>query len=43
MSKAKKAAPTGPLTLRWTLDELPSAQHRAGLAGLCLMVPFLHR
>ncbi|MBL8614978.1 MAG: type I-MYXAN CRISPR-associated protein Cmx8 [Deltaproteobacteria bacterium] len=43
MSKAKKAAPAGPVTLRWTLDELPSAQHRAGLAGLCLMVPFLHR
>src|SRR5262245_34769921 len=31
------------LRLRWTLHELPSSQHRAGLAGLALCVEFLKR
>ncbi len=31
-----------PLELRYTLAELPSSQHRAGLAGLVLMVNWLH-
>ncbi len=31
------------LTLSYTLSELPSSQHRAGLAGLVLMVRWLHR
>lgn len=46
-NKAKPAraepAPTGALTLRWNLHELPSSQHRAGLAGLALSVAFLKR
>lgn len=32
-----------PLTLRWELAELPSSQHRAGLAGLVLAVEHLQR
>ena len=31
------------LRLRWTLHELPSSQHRAGLAGLAMCVGFLNR
>lgn len=31
------------LELKYQLAELPSAQHRAGLAGLVLMVQYLHR
>lgn len=31
------------LELTYQLAELPSAQHRAGLAGLVLMVQYLHR
>lgn len=31
------------LKLRWSLHELPSSQHRAGLAGLALSVAFLNR
>jgi CRISPR-associated protein Cmx8 len=31
------------LTLDYTLAELPSSQHRSGLAGLVLMVRWLHR
>ncbi|MEB3309917.1 MAG: type I-MYXAN CRISPR-associated protein Cmx8 [Snowella sp.] len=34
---------TDVLTLDYTLAELPSSQHRAGLAGLVLMVRWLHR
>jgi len=34
---------TDVLTLDYTLAELPSSQHRAGLAGLILMVQWLHR
>ena len=32
-----------PLNLTWSLGELPSAQHRAGLAGLVLMLRWLER
>jgi CRISPR-associated protein Cmx8 len=42
----KKAEPVGSksvLKLRWDLYELPSSQHRAGLAGLALCVEFLKR
>ena len=31
------------LRIRWDLHELPSSQHRAGLAGLALCVAFLQR
>ena len=41
--KKGKVAQEGPITLRWKLAELPSAQHRAGLAGLVLMVQWLDR
>lgn len=34
---------TDPLTVRWTLAELPSPQHRAGLAGLAMLVAFTKR
>ncbi|MEO8903663.1 MAG: type I-MYXAN CRISPR-associated protein Cmx8 [Polyangiaceae bacterium] len=45
---AKKGKPAGfdpnaVLKLRWDLNELPSSQHRAGLAGLALCVGFLKR
>ncbi len=39
----KGAAPEGPITLRYALAELTSTQHRAGLAGLVLMVKWLER
>ena len=45
-TKAKKATAIDPgaaLSLRWELHELPSSQHRAGLAGLALAVGFLKR
>jgi len=42
-AKAASDAPLEPLTLEWTLAELPSSQHRAGLAGLVLCVRYLHR
>ena len=42
--KAVKAErSTEPVTLRWDLAELPSSQHKAGLAGLALCVQFLAR
>jgi CRISPR-associated protein Cmx8 len=44
--KGKKVAAVDPKTvmeLRWSLQELPSSQHRAGLAGLALSVAFLKR
>lgn len=41
--KKGKVAQEGPITLRWKLGMLPSAQHRAGLAGLVLMVQWLDR
>lgn len=37
------AIPSGPVSLRWDLAELPSSQHKAGLAGLALCVEFLQR
>lgn len=33
----------GPLSIRWNLAELPSSQHKAGLAGLALCVQYLQR
>lgn len=39
----KTAKPSAPLELRYTLAELPSSQHRAGLAGLAFMVEWLRR
>jgi len=44
--KGKKPAAIDPKTVlkfQWTLHELPSSQHRAGLAGLALCVAFLKR
>jgi CRISPR-associated protein Cmx8 len=35
--------PEAVLRLSWTLDELPSSQHKAGLAGLALYLRFLVR
>jgi CRISPR-associated protein Cmx8 len=35
--------PNAVLKVRWDLHELPSSQHRAGLAGLALSVEFLKR
>jgi CRISPR-associated protein Cmx8 len=48
MSKAKGKASAGPklpdvLDLEWSLADLPSSQHRAGLAGLALMLDWLNR
>jgi len=40
---AKHAVPVGPIRVRWTLAELPSSQHKAGLAGLVLCVRYLER
>ncbi|MCC6557866.1 MAG: type I-MYXAN CRISPR-associated protein Cmx8 [Polyangiaceae bacterium] len=40
---APKAAVPDVLELEYSLAELPSAQHRAGLAGLVLMVQWLER
>lgn len=43
--RAPKAAPVGdgPIRLRYSLAELTSTQHRAGLAGLVLMTQWLAR
>jgi len=44
--RRRPAAPaddTTVLKLRWVLHELPSSQHKAGLAGLALCVDFLKR
>lgn len=44
--KSKKhgaVAPKTALRFHWSLHELPSSQHRAGLAGLALSVAFLNR
>jgi len=38
-----KARTNGPLLLTYRLVDLPSAQHRSGLAGLVLMLEFLSR
>ncbi len=43
-TKQAVAAPSGETrSFRWELAELPSSQHRAGLAGLALCVQFLGR
>lgn len=44
-ARDSKKAPVGgaPVELRYTLAELPSSQHRAGLVGLALMVKWLGR
>ena len=42
-TKGKGIDPNAVLELRWDLYELPSSQHRAGLAGLALSVAFLAR
>jgi CRISPR-associated protein Cmx8 len=42
-AKRPEVDPGIPLILRWNLHELPSSQHRAGLAGLALSVKFLRR
>lgn len=39
----QKSVVTGPIDVSWELAELPSSQHRAGLAGLVMMVDFLRR
>src|SRR5262245_6802217 len=41
--RTAKAAPPGVIALDYSLAVLPSAQHRAGLAGLVLMVRWLDR
>ena len=41
--KAMKGAPRGPVSVRWNLAELPSSQHKAGLAGLAICVEYLQR
>ena len=42
MAKSPEQAPTT-LELTWRLAELPTSQHRAGLAGLVLMLRWLDR
>lgn len=42
-TKTKQAATVDLLTLNYQLAELPSSQHRAGLAGLILVVQWLER
>jgi CRISPR-associated protein Cmx8 len=43
-SKSKaKATPPSEVLLEWSLAQMPSSQHRAGLAGLVLMVRWLER
>lgn len=43
MAKSKRAPQVEVLVLDYQLAELPSSQHRAGLAGLVLMVDWLKR
>jgi CRISPR-associated protein Cmx8 len=42
-ARTSKTDPEGVLDIAYALAELPSAQHRAGLAGLVLMVRWLDR
>lgn len=42
-SKKTKNAQSGPWTLTWDLANLPTTQHRAGLAGLYLFSRWLDR
>jgi CRISPR-associated protein Cmx8 len=41
--KAAKDTLEGPISVRWNLAELPSSQHKAGLAGLAICVGYLQR
>lgn len=43
LAKKERAQIDGPLRLNYRLIDLPSAQHRSGLAGLVLMLEFLSR
>lgn len=38
---SKKAAVEGPIQMTWSLDELPSSQHKTGLVGLALLVQWM--
>ncbi len=40
-AKANRTNTPKELTLSWSLAELPSSQHRAGLAGLVMMIAYL--
>ena len=43
-AKKTKATPAaGPITVTWSLDELPSSQHKTGLVGLLLLIRWLLR
>lgn len=42
-SKATPPSKEGALVLSWSLHELPSSQHKAGLAGLALWLRYLKR
>ncbi len=42
-AKTQQKDPAQPILVRWNLHELPSAQHKAGLAGLVLCVDALNR
>ncbi len=41
--KAPSVSTEAPIELTWTLDELPSSQHKTGLAGLVLLIRWLKR
>lgn len=41
--KAGASVPDGAISVRWNLAELPSSQHKAGLAGLAISVGYLQR
>lgn len=43
VKKARPSASDGPISVRWDLAELPSSQHKAGLAGLAICVRYLER
>lgn len=48
MAASKKTKPSttaeqAPIDITWDLAELPTAQHRAGLAGLVMLVQWVHR
>ena len=42
-ASSSDAANMQPITVAWSLAELPSPQHRAGLAGLVMLVEFTRR
>ncbi|MEW5847830.1 MAG: type I-MYXAN CRISPR-associated protein Cmx8 [Myxococcota bacterium] len=41
--KSQESAIPDEQTVRWNLEDLPTSQHRAGLAGLVMMVQWLNR